>query len=99
MKTTTILKRLKGIPNVENLTSPRSYEPVKNQFIIKMDNGTVFQSYDSTIAIEIDGKIYVTKDYNYSRTTSKYLNQFCGYTAKEVEKELDKKGSKFVMLK
>ena len=42
MKTTTLLKRLKGIPNVTPLTSPRSGEAVKNQVVINMDNGQVF---------------------------------------------------------
>ena len=39
MKTTTLLKRLKGIPSVTPLTSPRSGEAVKNQVVINMDNG------------------------------------------------------------
>lgn len=57
MKTTTLLKRLKGIPSVRPLTSPRSGEAVKNQVVINMDNGQVFQSYSSTIAIKYKGVI------------------------------------------
>jgi hypothetical protein len=50
----------------------------KNQFVIDWDGKTIFQSYDSTIAI-ID---YASKtitfwiDYDYSKTTSKHLKLF-----------------------
>ncbi len=97
MKTTTILKRLKGIPKVESLTSPRSGEAVRNQFVINMDNGQVFQSYNSTIAIKMEGKVYLTKDYDYSVTTSKYLKQFCGKSSKEISLLLGK-NDKFIIL-
>ena len=69
MKTQTLLKRLKGIPKIQNLESPRTNDRVKNQFVINMDNGQVFQSYDSTIAIEYKDKIYLTDKFDYSRTT------------------------------
>ena len=99
MKTQTLLKRLKGIPQVRPLTSPRSGEAVKNQVEIIMNNGVVFQSYSSTIAIEHKGVTYLTKDFDYSVTTSKYLKQFCGYSAKEIKTELKNKNTKFQMLK
>ena len=98
MKTQTLLKRLKGIPKVEALTSPRTSEPVKNQFVILMDNGKLFQSYDSTIAIKHKGIIYLTSYYNYSVTTSKYLKQFCGYSVKEIKLKLKNDDKKFVLL-
>lgn len=99
MKTTTLLKRLNGVPKVYPLTSPRSGEAVKNQIVIRMTNGEVFQSYDSTIAIDYKGKIYLTKDFDYSVTTSKYLKQFCGKSAKEIKEQIKNKNSRFVMLK
>ena len=99
MKTQTLLKRLKGIPKVEVLTSPRSGDAVKNQVVINMDNGRVFQSYSSTIAIKHKGVVYLTNDFDYSGTTSKYLKQFCGYSAKEIKTELKNKNTKFQMLK
>ena len=98
MKVETLLKRLKGIPTVEALTSPRSGEAVKNQVVINMDNGQVFQSYSSTIAIKHKGVIYLTNDFDYSVTTSKYLKQFCGKSAKEIKTELKKGTTKFKML-
>jgi copper chaperone CopZ len=98
MKTQTLLKRLKGIPKVYPLTSPRSGDAVKNQVEISMDNGTVFQSYSSTIAIKHKGITYLTKDFDYSVTTSKYLKQFCGKSAKEIKAELKNGTTKFKML-
>lgn len=99
MKTITLLKRLKGIPKVEALTSPRSGEAVKNQVVINMNNGEVFQSYDSTIAVKYKGVYYLTNDFDYSVTTSKYLKQFCGKSAKEIKTELKNNNKKFVLLK
>ena len=98
MKVETLLKRLKGIPTVEALTSPRSGEAVKNQVVINMDNGQVFQSYSSTIAIKHKGVVYLTNDFDYSVTTSRYLKQFCGKSAKEIKTELKKGTTKFKML-
>ena len=98
MKAQTLLKRLKGIPTVRPLTSPRSGEAVRNQVVINMDNGQVFQSYDSTIAIKHKGVVYLTNDFDYSVTTSKYLKQFCGFSAKEIKTELKNKSTKFKML-
>ena len=99
MKTITLLKRLKGIPKVEALTSPISGEAVKNQVVINMNNGEVFQSYSSTIAIKHKGVYYLTNDFDYSVTTSKYLKQFCGKSAKEIKTELKNNNKKFVLLK
>ena len=98
MKAQTLLKRLKGIPTVRPLTSPRSGEAVRNQVVINMDNGQVFQSYDSTIAIKHKGVVYLTNDFDYSVTTSKYLKQFCGFSVKEIKTELKNKSTKFKML-
>ena len=98
MKTQTLLKRLKGIPKVYALTSPRSGDAVKNQVEIVMDNGIVFQSYSSTIAVKHKGVVYLTSDFDYSVTTSKYLKQFCGYSAKDIKTEIKNGTNKFKML-
>ena len=50
---------------------------VPNQFIIDSGNKTIFQSYQTIVAIKENGK--VTLDSNaleYSNTTLKYLKQF-----------------------
>jgi len=66
---------------------------VKNQFIIFTPEAKFFQSYE-TIIVKTDfedGKRRVTLDenaWNYSKTTSKYRNQFLGTTTKETEKRI-----------
>ena len=65
---------------VRNMFSPNGNQ-VANQFIIETPEGTYFQSYRSIIAF-IDKKTGErTLDeyyWDYSRTTSKYRNQFLG---------------------
>lgn len=78
---------------VYNLESPRTGNPVANQFVIKQtyklkdgNNATVefFQSYDSVIAKRVTNgywNVTVTLDpdyWDYSVTTLKYLKQFLG---------------------
>ena len=70
---------------VRNMISINTGRAIPNQFVIDEINDNygnidkeVFQSYDSTI-IEIDyvhDVIAVHDDYNYSKTTGKYRNQF-----------------------
>ena len=63
---------------VRNMKSYRSGREVANQFIIEDGNRTVFQSYGSTI-VEINRAnrlICVYPNWDYSRTTAKYRNQF-----------------------
>lgn len=63
---------------VRNMTSPKTYREICNQFIIEGDGHSVFQSYASMIA-DIDWKsktISIGEDWNYSRTTGKYRNLF-----------------------
>lgn len=63
---------------VRNMVSPRTGNPVANQFTISDDHRMTFQSYNSMI-VDIDfGKSIVTfgRDWNYSTTTAKYRNEF-----------------------
>lgn len=68
---------------------------VANQFVITGEGKTTFQSYDSTIA-EIDDKkmeITIHPNYNYSKTTGKYRNQFFeqeGFSGLATLKDLEK---------
>lgn len=49
----------------------------KNQFIIREEGKTVFQSYASTIAeIDKNGQLTLGIDWDYSRTTLKHLYLF-----------------------
>lgn len=74
---------------VENMQSSNGND-VPNQFMIKTNEGTYFQSYNSIIAfIPCNGdKIQLGKNWDYSKTTGKYRNQFLGETKKETEAKL-----------
>lgn len=51
----------------------------KNQFVVRVGNWCIFQSYDSIIALHNydENKTYIVKEYiNYSKTTSKHLYIF-----------------------
>jgi hypothetical protein len=78
---------MEEIPSVENMTSHNG-NSVPNQFIIQGNGWRLFQSYSSPIALIIGGKVYLFKDWNYSRTTGKYRNMFLGENQKETERQL-----------
>lgn len=61
-----------------NLQSPRSGRPVANQYLVCLDDGTVyFQSYSSIIAKrEPNGEFLLSKNAWLSRTTKRYLKVF-----------------------
>lgn len=66
---------------VRNMRSSRTNREVANQFILEGDNKVVFQSYQSIICvIDYDkqgaDRITLGHDWDYSKTTSKYLYQF-----------------------
>lgn len=76
-----------------NMVSPRTGKEVANQFIIRHEGVTYFQSYDVIIAKEVGTQITLDKNYyKYSRTTIKYRNAFLGITSKEVEKAIKEGG-------
>lgn len=79
---------LKGVPKIQNMTSSRGND-VPNQFIVKFENGTVFQSYNSVICVCINRKVYLDKKtWDYSKTTGKYRNEFLGEGKKETEQKI-----------
>ena len=63
---------------VRQMTSNSSGNPVANQFIIYASDGNYFQSYNSVIAFRDNNRKIILDSYywDYSRTTSKYRNQF-----------------------
>ena len=67
--------------NVNNLSSPRTGEPVKNQFCIRIPLAgiTSFQSYETTCLVydwECNVLIVYPEAFGYSNTTSKYSRVF-----------------------
>ena len=91
-----LMALLGGIKNVSNLSSPRSYRPVANQYNLTMENGMAFQSYDSLIAVRFNGKLYLTDYHDYSNTTSKYATEWTGYTTQERRQGL--KEGRFILI-
>lgn len=61
---------------VKNLTSNRSGKSVRNQFIIEHNGKIYFQSYESVIAVVTDCGLFLGSDWNYSKTTLKWLYVF-----------------------
>lgn len=64
---------------------------VANQFLIRMDDCVVFQSYDSIIAVKFfDGRKTLLDEryWDYSSTTGKYRNQFLGENIAETRKKI-----------
>jgi hypothetical protein len=74
---------------VSNLLG-RTGRPIANQFIISTDEADYFQSYDVIVAKVYrgygGGTVLDRNYWNYSQTTSKYLNQFLGLPAGEAKR-------------
>jgi len=63
-----------------------------NQFVVVTENGKYFQSYNSKICfIPNDGSpIQLDRSkWDFSKTTSKYRNQFLGEDTKTTQKNID----------
>lgn len=87
-----LTKRLKGYKGCYCLKSPSSGREVANQMVIKFENGEIFQSYNSIIAIRFyGGKVYITDKHDYSNTTRKYRNIYFGDDRKGIERMIDNK--------
>ena len=65
----------------------------KNQLLLHIDGKTYLQSYDSVVACKSDGEIPILyKDWDYSRTTMKYVNKFLSdvFNKHITKKDIDK---------
>ena len=79
-----------SIINVRNLTSPRTGNPVANQFKITLPDCVLFQSYKTVICkVSNCGKVFLDRySWDYSQTTGKYRNQFLNENKRETEKKI-----------
>ena len=74
---------------VENMVSSMG-NSMPDQFIIHVGDDTYFQSYSAVIARRRRGKVTLDRRFwNYSKTTSRYRNQFLGETTKETQAKID----------
>ena len=70
---------------VTNMVSNKGNK-IANQFIIYTTEGSIFQSYNSTIVKIENGKTYLDiNTWDYSKTTGKYRNLFLGETKRETD--------------
>lgn len=88
MKLTTITKRLGKFEEVQNLIT-RGGNKAPNQFILYFEFGSIFQSYQSPIAIKYKDKTYLTEDWNYSRTTSRYRTWYLNESTQETRNKIN----------
>ena len=81
-KSSQMTGRTKIMLDVKNFTSESTGKAIPNQFIITDGKTKAFKSYNSIIVEQrgagggFDDVVIFGKDYNYSTTTSKYLNMF-----------------------
>ena len=86
-------KKAMGLTNlakVENFKSFRSGNPIANQFKITLQNGTeVFQSYNSIIAVKVNGLTFLDRTcWDYSNTTSRYRKEFLNEDTKTTKQKI-----------
>lgn len=76
--------------SVKHLWTPR-FREAKDQHEITTTYGTVFQSYESTIAVRTaDGRVFLDQVYwNYSTTTRRYLYQFLDCVGSECRERVN----------
>lgn len=64
---------------------------VQNQFVIEDGDKKIFQSYNSTIVLIKNGKVFLDKNFwNYSKTTSKYRNLFLNEDTEATKNKIKK---------
>lgn len=75
---------------VENIESNKGNR-IPNQFIIHLEEGVLFQSYDSPIVFRTyNGNVFLDENnWNYSITTSKYRSIFLNESTKETKQKID----------
>ena len=79
-----------NLVKVSNMPSPRTGNPVANQFIISTPHGEIFQSYTSTICVrENDGTVTLDENsWDYSVTTNKYRSEFLQENTQKTRKKI-----------
>ena len=76
---------------VKNMKSSKG-NPVANQFEIRTNDATYFQSYDTIIVKKShdEARVYLDRYYwDYSVTTGKYRNEFLGEGIAETRKKIN----------
>ena len=66
----------------------RTGNAVANQYRVYLGNRCYFQSYETLIAMVDRGKVYLSPNWEYSRTTTKYLGNFLNCYVKDIREKL-----------
>lgn len=88
IKRNELMAKLGAFQSVCNTPSRNGYSVAPNQFELIFENGKVFQSYSSLIAVRYKREWYFTSMHGCSNTTSRHLGNFCGYSLNERRKGL-----------
>ena len=83
-----LMAKLGNFVSVCNTESRNGYGTAPNQFEIRFENGSVFQSYSSFIGARVCGQLYIGSYHDCSNTTSGHFGRWCGYNCKERRKGL-----------
>ena len=83
IKKSELMGMLGNFRSVRNTPSRNGESQAPNQFELFFENGRVFQSYRSLVAVNINGQLYFSPEHDYSVTTSSHLARWCGYNAAE----------------
>ena len=59
-----------------------------NQVVLVYENGEIFSSYETIIGYKVGYNYYLTADYKYSTTTSKWCNKWLGVDSKTRDKAI-----------
>lgn len=84
------IKKSELFKQLGNFKSVRQGE-VKNELIIYFENGRLLQSYETPVAAEICGTLYLMSEHTYSHTTNRHVMRFCGYNT-EARRKMLKEG-------
>ena len=83
IKRSELFAKLGNFISVKNLASRNGRGIAPNQFELTFENGKVFQSYKTMIAVRYNGKLYLSPSHIYSNTTSRHCTAWSGYNSKE----------------
>ena len=75
---------------ITQMVSPTTGKPVPNQYTIRVGRYEFFQSYNTVIARRdvYSGEVVLADMWNYSRTTSKYRNEFLRETTAQTKSKI-----------
>lgn len=83
IKKSELMEKLGKFISVENLPSRNGQNTAPNQFEITFENGEVFQSYSSLIAVKIGGELYLSHKHDFSNITNRFCTAWSGRSLSE----------------